>query len=226
MKVTRLTRFASTLPAPAKIRHSFSIPVFWALGFILVTAVPALAQWSAVIPVGEAPGDRFGDSVAPAGDVNGDGYDDLIVGALYANGGTGIAYVFYGGPIVDDLPDLVFRGEANGDRFGYHQAVGGAGDFDGDGYDDLLVGGAFHDAAGTDAGRAYVFLGGPGADTIPDLILDGDRGSDGDYQLSEHAPEEAARILRVRMEEGGQADMFKEAQEEVQEKGEHDDVVV
>jgi len=50
------------------------------------------------------------------------------------------------------------------------------------------------------------------AGALLDWCLDGDRGPDGDYQLNQNAPEEAARILRAKMEEAGQRDMFKEAQ--------------
>jgi hypothetical protein len=50
-----------------------------------------------------------------------------------------------------------FDGEAAGDEFGY--SVSGAGDVNNDGYDDLIVGGPKNDAAGTDAGRAYVYSG-------------------------------------------------------------------
>ena len=110
----------------------------------------------------------------PRGDVNGDGYADVIVGArLNDAGGTnaGRAYVFYGGSGADSLADLTLTGAAAGDQFG--MSVGSAGDFNGDGKSDVLVGAPLNDAGGTDAGRAYVFYGGPGADATPDLTLTG-----------------------------------------------------
>jgi len=127
-----------------------------------------------LVLTGEAAGDWFGHSVACAGDVNGDGYADLIVGAPH-NGAGGInagrAYVYYGGPGADNVPDLVLTGVAAGDLFG--QSVAGAGDLNGDGYADVIVGAPGNDAGGADAGRAYVFYGGPGADSTPDLVMTG-----------------------------------------------------
>ncbi|HEV8320470.1 MAG TPA: VCBS repeat-containing protein, partial [Myxococcota bacterium] len=123
---------------------------------------------------GEAADDRFGDSVAPAGDVNGDGFGDIVVGApLNDAAGTiaGRAYVYLGGPgaTIEPTPDGTLTGASAGDSFGY--SVAGAGDVNGDGFDDVVVGAYVNDAGGTNAGRAYVYLGGPGA-TI-DLVADG-----------------------------------------------------
>ncbi len=123
---------------------------------------------------GAATGDQFGRSVAGAGDVNGDGYGDVIVGAERdAAGGmyAGRAYVYYGGPGADASADLTLTGAATGDNFG--TSVAGAGDVNGDGYDDVIVGACYNDAGGTDAGRAYVYFGGPGADAVADLTLTG-----------------------------------------------------
>ena len=128
---------------------------------------------------GEMAGDMFGYSVGAGGDVNGDGYGDVIVGARGNSAGgasAGRAYVFFGGTAVDGAADLVLTGAAVGDQFGW--SAGTAGDIDGDGYADLVVGAPFSDAGGTDAGRMYVYLGGPGADAVPDLILIGEGASD------------------------------------------------
>ena len=123
---------------------------------------------------GEAAGDAFGYSVAGAGDVNGDGYADVIVGA-YENStradGAGRAYVYYGGSRMDATPDLVFSGQAGGDYFGI--SVAGAGDVNRDGYADVVVGAYECDIGGTDAGRAYVFYGGPRSDDRANLIFTG-----------------------------------------------------
>jgi len=110
---------------------------------------------------GEAAGDRFGISVSGAGDVNGDGYADLIVGADRNDaGGTdaGRAYVYSGqtGGLL-----YTFTGEAAYDYFG--ASVSGAGDVNGDGYDDVIVGAHYNDAGGGSAGRAYVYSGQTGA---------------------------------------------------------------
>lgn len=106
---------------------------------------------------GEAVRDRLGASVASAGDVNADGYADLIVGAYRNDAGgedAGRAYV-YSGLTGDTL--YVFSGEATGDEFGI--PVASAGDVNGDGHDDLIIGGRSNGAIGARAGRAYIYSG-------------------------------------------------------------------
>ncbi|MEW5873842.1 MAG: thrombospondin type 3 repeat-containing protein [Candidatus Zixiibacteriota bacterium] len=104
---------------------------------------------------GEAAGDWFGVSVAGAGDVNADASGDVIIGARYNDGAgsnAGKAYVYSG---ATGAFMFFVLGEQSLDEFGF--SVDGAGDVDGDGFADLLVGGYLHDAAGDDAGRAYIF---------------------------------------------------------------------
>jgi len=134
---------------------------------------PLLDNVSDLALTGTAAFDLFGYAVAGAGDVNGDGFGDVIVGAYGNDAGgaeAGRAYVFYGGA-ADNVPDLVFTGANAGDNFG--RAVAGAGDVNGDGFDDMVVGAEANDGGGIDAGRAYVFHGGPGADAEADLVLTG-----------------------------------------------------
>jgi hypothetical protein len=114
-----------------------------------------------VILRGETDNDNFGTSVAGAGDVNGDGIDDVIVGAdqLFSNG-PGRAQL-YSGPLDPNLgpiaPTAVLIGETAEDVFGH--SVAGAGDVNGDGFDDIIVGAWDNGAGGTRAGRAYLFFG-------------------------------------------------------------------
>ena len=118
---------------------------------------------------GEASGNDTGARVSSAGDVNGDGYDDLLIGSLYENG-TGAVYLVFGG---DDLgfTDLAdFSDLSNGDTTeavkisganagDYFGSVAGIGDFDGDGYDDIIVGAWGADPNGSKSGSSYVIYG-------------------------------------------------------------------
>jgi len=109
----------------------------------------------------------FGVSVSKAGDVNADGFDDIIVGA--ENSG---AYLFFGGTAPDEIADLVLLGEDVSDFFGH--SVSTIGDFNDDGFHDVIVGAPGNDYSGHDAGRAYVYFGGPSLDTSADAVLSGE----------------------------------------------------
>jgi hypothetical protein len=101
----------------------------------------------------------FGWSVDGAGDVNDDGYDDVIVGRPSHGGGTaGGGATVYSGLDGSVLLDLVGAGSAEG------RAVAGAGDVDGDGVPDFILGDPEHDSSnGEDSGRARVFSGADGS---------------------------------------------------------------
>ncbi len=129
--------------------------------------------------------DGFADSVAGAGDVDGDGFDDVIVGACQMDDlGTdaGAAYVYLGsaGGVVARTEDkIVTPTGAAGDYFGY--AVSGAGDVDGDGFDDVIIGAPLVDSSGSNAGAAYVYLGSSGGiDASTELVLTASGASAGD----------------------------------------------
>ncbi|MBW1789366.1 MAG: FG-GAP repeat protein [Deltaproteobacteria bacterium] len=106
---------------------------------------------------------------AGAGDVNGDGYDDVIITA-YEEGETndsGWAYVWYG-PYCNGMPDWTVSMSEGQSRFGYSAAS--AGDVDGDGYDDVIIGAP--DA--NTRGRVYLYKGSAaGLSTTPDWIGEG-----------------------------------------------------
>ncbi len=110
---------------------------------------------------GDSADDQFGSSAGGAGDVNNDGFDDLIVGAtLDDNNGmnSGSARVFSGanGSIL-----YTFNGDSANDYFGV--SVSGAGDVNGDGFDDLIAGAYFDSNNGSNSGSARVFSGANGA---------------------------------------------------------------
>ena len=135
--------------------------------------------------------DDSGYSVSSAGDVNGDGYDDLIIGAYGANNSFGETYVVYGGAsapgtagvlelsTLDGTNGFTLNGIDSGDRSG--RSVSSAGDVNGDGYDDLIIGARRADPnENRDSGETYVVYGGasaPGTAGVLDLsMLDGSNG--------------------------------------------------
>jgi hypothetical protein len=106
----------------------------------------------------------FGSSVAGAGDVNRDGASDLAVGARGYDQGAltnaGAVYVYHGHVAVlpSSVPDRTLYGD---DAFGlFGSSVASAGDVNGDGYADLVVGAPYRNAPGySHAGRASVYHG-------------------------------------------------------------------
>ncbi|MCB9687976.1 MAG: FG-GAP repeat protein [Alphaproteobacteria bacterium] len=121
----------------------------------------------------------FGGSVASAGDVNGDGYDDVIVGAEDYSGGFGnsggAAFVYHGNAGGLSANPAWTGGTGQRDtRFG--QVVASAGDVNGDGYDDVIVGAPYQDGANADGGAVYVFHGGPaGLSAVASWFVEGTR---------------------------------------------------
>lgn len=117
-------------------------------------------------------GDLTGGSVSSAGDINGDGYDDVIIGAAHADnngrGNSGSSYVVFGqknglGPNFD----LSAMDGSDGFRIDGGKAVdlsgtsvSAAGDMNGDGYDDLIVGAYAADDGGGTSGSTYIIYGG------------------------------------------------------------------
>jgi len=107
----------------------------------------------------------MGASLTNAGDVNTDGWEDLIIGSPYSRYGDvgGAAYIYFGGPGFgsgEHDPDVIIAGHGGG--FGWQ--VGGGGDFNADGFDDVIVG-------APDANSIYIYFGGDPMDTVEDVTF-------------------------------------------------------
>jgi hypothetical protein len=119
-----------------------------------------------------------GLSVSSADDVNGDGLADLIIGAYQDSNSAGRSYLVFGktattavdlSAVAAGSGGFVINGQCSGDESGY--SVSSAGDVNGDGLADLIVGARFSDpSSGTDAGRSYVIFGGQQFATTVDLF--------------------------------------------------------
>jgi hypothetical protein len=123
----------------------------------------------------------FGAWVSGGGDVNGDGYSDFAVGDTYNAEGHGAVYIYYGGRVLDAVPDLVLR-DPSGTTFQFGPSVSLDSDFNGDAIDDVAVGSPGWESAepcggelplpcGSPQGRTYVYFGGPDLGTTPDVVL-------------------------------------------------------
>jgi len=103
----------------------------------------------------------FGSSVSTAGDVNGDGYSDVIIGAPQQDlvgDLVGYAFVYHGSIIgINSTPAWYVIGDEAYARLG--NSVATAGDVNGDGYADILVGQSRYDGVGTERGRAFLWMG-------------------------------------------------------------------
>lgn len=116
------------------------------------------------------PESSFGHSVSGAGDIDGDGYDDMIVGAPHYDNGQpdeGAAFIFRGTPNgISPIPSNML--EADQADAGFGRSVSAAGDVNGDGFGDIMVGAMHYDNAENEEGAVFVYLGSPaGISPIP-----------------------------------------------------------
>jgi hypothetical protein len=123
---------------------------------------------------GDVANEFAGAGVAIAGDLNGDGYDDVLIGANGSdvNGTDSGAIFVFNGPLTANTTtgsaDSTIGGESAGDEVG--PRIFGAGDMDGDGSDDFVVGVRGEDTNGVDAGAVYIITSG----TMPATLADAD----------------------------------------------------
>ena len=144
--------------------------------------------------------DEAGWAVATGGDMNGDGISDVLISARQGdpNGGaSGEVYVLYGSSSLPSSLSLgaigaggvQWNGVSGGDRVG--DALAFAGDFNGDGFDDMIMGARFADtAAGVDAGEVYVVQGGCNV-----LQAAGNTGEGDTFTLTAHGKPNKLSIL-------------------------------
>ncbi|MEW5989127.1 MAG: integrin alpha [Chloroflexota bacterium] len=136
--------------------------------YVYYGSAAGLSQTADWIVEGDQEGAAFGHAAGAAGDVNGDGYDDLIVGADdYSNGQEeeGRAFVYYGSAAGLSLIPA-WTAESNQAEANFGFAVGSAGDVNGDGYDEVIVGAVHYDHPQPDEGMAFVFYGSAGGPSL------------------------------------------------------------
>ncbi len=191
--VTETLDTATNMMVTVTLDVSVSDDVLAASSMRQVLDTTNLAPEDGFILQGDVPNDQLGGAVSGVGDINGDGYNDLIVGAQYGDdggGGAGEAYIIYGkagttgtqfGMMVETMvggntimrqvldtsmlapaDGFILQGDAAGDALG--NLVSGAGDINGDGIDDLIVGANWGDDGGDMAGEAYIIYGKAGTD--------------------------------------------------------------
>ncbi len=160
---------------------------------------------------GSADMNNTGDQVAGVGDINNDGFDDVVIADNSANGGLGSASVIYGSDSLTQINlgaltgtnGFAINGSLPGDRIGF--AVSSAGDFNGDGFDDILLGAPLITDSETDPnfslsdndGAAFVVYG--GNNLSADFSIDAVRSGDGSlgFEITRDASTDGALLGRA-----------------------------
>jgi hypothetical protein len=129
-------------------------------------------------------------SITPIGDFNADGWGDMAIGLITSFGFSrsfNALEIYYGGPAFDSIPDIYLTGDLqnmqicgvpNAQATSFGEVVTPLTDFNGDGFNDFAVSACAQCTHDYHNGRIYIYFGGPNADTIPDVKIDGDRGWD------------------------------------------------
>ena len=118
-----------------------------------------LADW--ILPTGTC--------MCAAGDVNGDGYSDILISDVNWQSSQGRAFLYFGGTEPDSIPDWSAVGDSA--RYYFGASISGNGDINGDGYDDIAIGG-WRSLKGATYPYIKIFYGGANLDTIPAFIID------------------------------------------------------
>ena len=129
-------------------------------------------------------GANFGKSVACAGDINKDGYSDILIGAPnYDNGQNNEGRAFlYLGTNMGLTQSPAWTGESNQADANFGNSVATAGDINGDGFADIIIGANRYDEGQSNVGKIYVYMGASnGLSNYPDWsysgnIMDGNMG--------------------------------------------------
>jgi hypothetical protein len=121
------------------------------------------------VPLGRGGSDpNAAATTSSAGDVNGDGYSDVLISLHSQN--TTTVQVYHGNPGqgFDSTPKTELAAPSNDSEFGF--SISAAGDINGDGFGDIIIG-------AWKANQAYLYLGGPqGLKPNPDITLTGNSG--------------------------------------------------
>jgi hypothetical protein len=155
---------------PLFLRSTALVSVPCLLALAASAQGPACPAWEVVSDQAQA---RMGSALATAGDVNGDGYADVIVSAVqYTNDQPheGRAYVYLGS--AGGLSATPAWTAELDQAAAFGGSVSSAGDVNGDGFDDVIVGAAYYDDGELNEGAAFVYLG-LGLRPLDDSVVDG-----------------------------------------------------
>ncbi|MFH1464319.1 MAG: MopE-related protein [Pseudomonadota bacterium] len=167
-------------------------------GSVVVVAGPISVSTSLEAPhahlLGQTENEHAGNSVDGVGDIDGDGTNDIVIAGWTSGVSDKVVYLIHGpisgqGSLSD--ADTAIRSSSSSSYFA--RSVSGAGDFDGDGLNDIVVGADHVDDGGYDAGAVYVFFGPASgvSDSIDaDLVLFGED----DYDHAGHAVADAGDV--------------------------------